>query len=37
MVKAVAVAPVPFAASFAGYFIALLLIEALSLKRLFAS
>jgi len=37
MVKGVAVAPVPFAASFAGYFIALLLIEALSLKRLFAS
>jgi hypothetical protein len=37
MLKAVAVAPVPFIASFAGYFIALHLIEALSLKRLFAS
>jgi len=36
MLKAVAVAPVPFVASFAGYFIALLLVEALALKGLFA-
>ncbi len=31
------VQPVPFAASFAGYFIALHMIEALWLKRLFVS
>jgi hypothetical protein len=36
MLKGVAVAPVPFVTSFAGYFIALLLVEALALRAMFA-
>jgi uncharacterized membrane protein YdfJ with MMPL/SSD domain len=36
MLKGLSLPAIPFVASFAGYFIALLLIEALSLKRLFA-
>jgi hypothetical protein len=37
MLEGLSVQPVPFAVSFAGYFIALHLMEALSLRRLFAS
>jgi hypothetical protein len=37
MIRGVSVRPVPFMASFTGYFIGLYLIEALYLKRLFAS
>ena len=37
VLKGLSLEPVPFAASFAGYFIALHLMEALSLRRLFAS
>ncbi|OFV92384.1 MAG: hypothetical protein A3G76_10090 [Acidobacteria bacterium RIFCSPLOWO2_12_FULL_65_11] len=36
MIRGVAVRPVPFMASFTGYFIGLYVIEALYLKRLFA-
>ena len=36
MLRRAGVRPVPFVASFTGYFIALYLIEALCLKRLFA-
>jgi hypothetical protein len=36
MIRGVAVRPVPFVASFTGYFIGLLAIEALCLKRLLA-
>ena len=36
MLKALSLAPVPFVASFAGYFIALHLFEALSLRAMFA-
>ena len=36
MLKALSFAPVPFVASFAGYFIALHLFEALSLRAMFA-
>ncbi|PYR42978.1 MAG: hypothetical protein DMF93_04335 [Acidobacteria bacterium] len=36
MLKALSLAPAPFAASFAGYFIALHLFEALSLRAMFA-
>jgi hypothetical protein len=37
MIRGVAVRPVPFMASFTGFFIGLYVIEALYLKRLFAS
>lgn len=37
MLRVFHVAPVPFAVSFSGYFIALLFVEALFLQRLFAS
>jgi hypothetical protein len=36
MVRGLRLAPVPFAASFTGYFVALLLAEALAMQRLFA-
>ena len=36
MLRVLAVEPVPFVASFAGYFIVLYVVEALYLKRLFA-
>jgi hypothetical protein len=36
-IAVLAMQPVPFVASFVGYFVTLYLVEALSLRRLFAS
>ena len=37
MVRGLGLTPLPFAASFTGYFVALLLAEALAMRRLFAN
>lgn len=36
MVRGLRLTPIPFAASFTGYFVALLLVEALAMRKLFA-
>ena len=37
MVRGLGLTPIPFAASFTGYFVALLLVEALAMRKLFAT